>query len=67
MKEGLVSFPNTADPCCRVRAMGGARRASPALQTLIDLSNMASAQAQEQDPTLKMVMDMLQASTERPA
>ncbi len=44
--------------------MGEVKKDSPALQALIDLSNVETAPEQEQDPTL---MDMLRASPERPA
>ncbi len=46
--------------------MGEAKKASPALQALIDLSNVEIAPEQEQDPNLRVVMDMLRASPERP-
>ncbi len=47
--------------------MGEAKKASPALQALIDLSNVEIAPEQEQDPNLRVVMEMLRASLERPA
>ncbi len=47
--------------------MGEAKKASPALQALIDLSNVEIAPEQEQDPNLWVVMDMLRASPEWPA
>ena len=50
-----------------MRATGEAKKASPALQALIDLSNVEIAPEQEQDPNLWVVMDMLHASPERPA
>ncbi len=54
-------------PCYRARATGEAKKAGPALQALIDLSNMEIALAQEQDLNLQVFMDMLRASSERPA
>ncbi len=47
--------------------MGEAKKASPALQALIDLSNVEIVPAQEQDPNLWVVKDMLCASPEQPA
>ncbi len=47
--------------------MGEAKKAKPALQALIHLSNVEIAPEQEQDPNLRVVMDMLLASPERPA
>ncbi len=47
--------------------MGEAKKASPAFQALIDLSNVEIAPEQEQDPNLPVLMDMLRASPERPA
>ncbi len=44
-----------------------AKKASPALQAFIDLSNVEIAPDQEQDPNLWVVMDVLCASPERPA
>ncbi len=44
--------------------MGEAKKASPALQALIDLSNVELAPAQEEDPNLQVVIDMLRASPE---
>ncbi len=43
-------------------ATGEAKKASPVLQALIDLSNVEIAPAQEQDPNLWVVMDMLRAT-----
>ncbi len=42
------------------------KKASPALQAFIDLSNVEITHEQEQDPNLRPVMDMLRASLERP-
>ena len=63
-EDGLISVPGTVKPCYRVRATGEAKKASPALQALIDLSNVEIAPEQEQDPNLRVVMDMLRASPE---
>ncbi len=66
-EDGLISVPDPFKPCYRVRATTEAKKASPVLQALIDLSNVEIAPAQEQDPNLRVVMDMLHASPERPA
>ncbi len=66
-EDGLISVPDAVKPCYRVRAMGEAKKASPALQALIDLSNMEIAPEQEQDPNLRVVMDIIRASPEWPA
>ncbi len=50
-----------------MRATGKAKKASPVLEALTDLSTVEIAPAQEQDPNLRLVMDMLHASPERPA
>ncbi len=65
--NGLIPIPDSVKPCYRVRAMREARKASPALQALTDLSNVEIAPGQEKDPNLQVVMDMLRASPERPA
>ncbi len=62
-KDGLISVPDAVKPCYRVRATGEAKKASPALQALTDLSNMEIAPEQEQDPRLRVV----RASPKRPA
>ena len=61
-EDGLISVPDAVKPCYRVRATGEAKKASPALQALIDLSNVEITPEQEQDPNLWVVMDMLRAS-----
>ncbi len=66
-EDGLISVPDAVKPCYRVRATGEAKKASPVLQALIDLSNVEIAPEQEQDPNLRVVMDMLHASLEWPA
>ncbi len=65
-EDGLISVSDAVKPCYRVRAMGEAKKASPTLQALIDLSNVEIAAEQEQDPNLRVVMGMLRASPERP-
>ncbi len=47
IEEGLTSFPNAVNHCYRVRATTEVKKASPALQALMDLSNVEIAQAQE--------------------
>ncbi len=66
-EDGLISVPDAVKPCYRVRAMGEAKKSSPALQAHIDLSNVEIDPEQEQDPNLQVVMDMLRASPERQA
>ncbi len=66
-EDGLISVPSAVKPCYRVRAMGKAKKASPVLHALIDLSNVEISPEQEQDPNLRVVMDMLRASPEQPA
>ncbi len=65
-KDRLISVPNPVNHCYRVRTTDEAKKASPALQALIDHSNVEIAPAQEQDPNLRVMMDMLHASLERP-
>ncbi len=38
-EDGLISVPDPVKHCYRVRAMGEAKKAGPALQALIDLSH----------------------------
>ncbi len=52
-EDRLISVLYSVKPCYRVRAMGEAKKASPALQALIDLSNVEIAPEQEQDPNLR--------------
>ncbi len=59
--EGLAEFKY------RLRATEETRQASPALQALIDLSDVEIAQEQEQDPNLRLIMDMIQNRSERPS
>ena len=66
-EDGLISVHDAVKPCYRVRATGDAKKVSPVLQALIDLSNVEIAPEQEQDPNLQVVMDMLHAIPERPA
>ncbi len=66
-EDGLISVPDSVKPCYRVRATGEAKKASPVLQPLIDLSTVEISPEQEQDHNLRVVMDLLRASLERPA
>ncbi len=50
-----------------VRATDESKQASPALQALMDLSVVELAEEQEQDPNLRLVMDMIRNSPERPS
>ncbi len=65
-EDGLISVPDAVKPCYRVWATCEAKKASPAPQALTDLSNVEIAPEQEQDPNLRVVMDMLRASPEWP-
>ncbi len=51
-EDGLISVPDAVKPCYRVWATGEAKKASSALQALIDFSNVEIAPEQEQDPNL---------------
>ena len=67
LKESLP-FPNgMVEPDHMVRATDESSPGSPALQALIDLSNVELAQEQEQDPNLRLIMDMIRDSPERPS
>ncbi len=66
-EDGLMSVLDFVKPCYKVRATGETKKASAVLQALIDLSNVEIAPEQEQDPNLRVVMDMLRASPEWPA
>ncbi len=58
--EESLPFPDgMAEPDHMVRAMDESRPASSALQALIDLSDVELAQDQEQDPNLRLIMDMI--------
>ncbi len=49
----------------RVRAVNERpKKANPALQALIDLSNIKPVEAQDADPDLKLIKDMLNAGPE---
>ncbi len=50
---------------CFVRATDESKQASPALQALMDLSAVEFAKEQEQDPNLRLMMDMIRNSPER--
>ncbi len=70
LAEPIESLPfpdGMAEPDHMVRATGKSRPASPALQALIDLSNVELAREQEQDPNLRLIMDMIRDSLERPS
>ena len=51
--DKLVSVSDPVELCYRVGAMGEAKKASPALQTFRDLSNVEIVYAQELDPNLR--------------
>ena len=65
-KESLPFPDGMAEPDHVVRATDEPRPASPALQALIDLSDVELAREQEQDPNLRLIMDMIRNSPERP-
>ncbi len=66
--EESLPFPVGMDePDHIVRATNESRPASPALQALIDLTDVELAQEQEQDPNLMLIMDMILNSPERPS
>ncbi len=66
--EESLPFPDgMAEPDHVVRATDEPRPASPALQALIDLSDVELALEQEQDPNLRLIMDMIRDSPERPS
>ncbi len=52
---------------CFVRATDESKQASPAFPALMDLSAVELAEEQEQDPNLRLVMDMIWNSPERPS
>ncbi len=53
--------------CHRVHAVNEkTKKANPALQALIDLSNVELTEAQDADPDLKLIKDMLNAFPEWP-
>ncbi len=59
IKESLPCPNGMAEPDHVVRATDESRPASPALQALIDLSDVELAQEQQQDPNLRLVKDMI--------
>ena len=63
-EESLLFPDGMAEPEHMVRATDESRPASPALQALIDLSDVELAQEQEQDPNLRLIMDMIRDSPE---
>ena len=61
-------LPETLGECHRVRAVNEKpKKANPALQALIDLSNIELTEAQDADPDLKLIKDMLNDGPERPS
>ena len=58
---------NSSGTECLVRATDESKQASPALQALIDLSDVELAEEQEQDPNLRLMLDMNRNSLERPS
>ncbi len=50
-----------------VRGTDESKQASPVLQALMDLSVVEFAEEQEQDPNLRLVVDMIRNSPERPS
>ncbi len=77
IEEGLP-FPKSLDDSsdretdrsgteCFVQATDESKQASPALQALIDLSDVELAEEQEQDPNLRLMKDMSRNSPERPS
>ncbi len=65
LKESLPFPDGMAEPDHMVRATDESRPASPALQALINLSDVELAQ--EQDPNLRLIMNMIRDSPERPS
>ncbi len=76
-EEGLP-FPESLDDSsdrdtdssgteCLVRATDESKQASPAFQALIDLSAVEHAEEQEQGPNLRLMMNMIQNSPEKPS
>ncbi len=55
------------DFCPRVHATDGSKKAGPAHQALIDLSNMGLANKQDTDPNLRLIKEMLLNSSEHPS
>ncbi len=73
--EEELSFPESLDDCrdpdtnssgteCLVQATDESKQASPALQALMDLPD---EKEQEQDPNLRLLIDMIRNSRERPS
>ncbi len=53
--------------CQRVRATDDSRKAGPVLQALIDLSHTELTQAQDQDPNLRLIKDMISDTPKQPS
>ncbi len=67
LKKNLPFPDGMAEPDHMVRATDEPRPASPALESLIDLSDVKLSQEPEQDHNLRLIMDMIQNSPERPS
>ncbi len=67
LKKSLPFLDGMAEPDYMVRATDESRPASPALQALIDLSDVELAQEQEQNPNLRLVKYMIRDSPEWPS
>ncbi len=67
IEESLPFLEGLVQSNYRIQATEETRQVSPALQALIDLSDVEIAQEQEQDPYLRLIMDMIQNSPERPS
>ncbi len=60
-------LPEVVGECYRVRAITDKpKKANPALRALIDLSNIELKEAQDTDPDLRLIKDMLNAGLDRP-
>ncbi len=60
-------LPEATGECHRVRAVNEKpKKANPALQALIDLSNVELTEAQDAEPNLKLIKDMLNDGPEWP-
>ncbi len=60
-------MPEATGECHRVRAVNEKpKKANPALQALIDLSNIKLVEAHDADPNLRLIKDMLDAGPKRP-
>ena len=64
LEENMPFSDGMAEPDHMVRATDESQPASPPLQALVDLSDVELARKQEQDPNLRLIMDMIR---ERPS